>query len=103
MPRKPGENLREKKRKAREARYNNYGRPRQHKVYGSSRWQSVRRQYREEHPLCEACLRDGIITAATLVHHKIEIADGGDPFDPENLESLCQACHNRVHGEGRGV
>ena len=99
MPRKPGEKTREARRKAREQRYNHAGRPGRHKIYATKLWQSTSRQYREEHPLCESCLRAGIITAATLVHHKIEIADGGDLFDPENLESLCQACHNRVHGE----
>jgi 5-methylcytosine-specific restriction protein A len=103
LPRKPGEKTREARRKAREQRYNQAGRPRRHKIYWSSSWQAVRRQYREEHPLCEACLRDGVVKPADLVHHKVEISEGGDPFDVENLESLCTSCHNRVHGEGRGV
>lgn len=41
---------------------------------------------------CAICL-----TGSSLeVHHIIEVADGGDN-DPENLLTLCQACHALVH------
>ena len=99
MPRKPGEQFRQVKHKEAERRYNKAGRPGRHKVYATKLWRSTSRRYREEHPLCEACLRDGVVKPADLVHHKVDIVDGGDPFDPDNLESLCLACHNRVHSD----
>jgi len=33
---------------------------------------------------------------ATVVHHKKFVCDGGNN-DPENLESLCDACHGKRH------
>ena len=53
--------------------------------------------YRARHPLCEECERNGRVALAQVVDHIIEIADGGDPVDPSNLQSLCHACHNRKH------
>ena len=31
-------------------------------------------------------------------HHKIGVADGGAPYDPQNGTSLCFDCHQDVHG-----
>lgn len=59
-------------------------------VYGTRRWVMLRRSVLFERPLC-AC---GAI--ATDVHHKHDIADGGDPWDPANLEALCHPCHSRI-------
>lgn len=28
-------------------------------------------------------------------NHKVGIAEGGDPIDPDNLETLCRACHKQ--------
>ena len=68
------------------------------KFYGSSRWKRLRRHKLEITPLCEPCRRDGRVTPADTVHHKIEIRDGGAQLDMGNLESICRACHNRAHG-----
>ncbi len=33
--------------------------------------------------------------------HIIEIADGGDEFDMENVQTLCVSCHKAKTKEGR--
>ena len=68
------------------------------KFYNSSQWQRVRALKRKENPLCEQCEREGRITPAELVHHKKEVKEDWDSrFELENLESLCNACHERLH------
>ena len=52
-----------------------------------------------EEPLCRRCAQFGIVTEATVVDHIYEIKDGADPFDRENLCSLCVSCHNTKTAE----
>ena len=47
-------------------------------------------------------MRNNVITPMELVDHIIPIAEGGALYDLENLQSLCAACHNKKHAEGRG-
>ena len=96
MPRKPGEKY-IIERKRRTQREYNATRPGRHTFYSSSEWRRLREWYRARHPLCEECERNGRVALAQVVDHIIEIADGGDPVDPSNLQSLCHACHNRKH------
>lgn len=42
------------------------------------------------------CASRGEVVPAVDVHHLRDIADGGEPYDLENLESLCHADHSRV-------
>ena len=35
------------------------------------------------------------------VHHVISLADGGPPFDPDNLICLCAPCHWAAHAAER--
>lgn len=67
------------------------------KKYGRS-WRKVRRRYVKRHPLCEICLAIGKITPVEEVHHIVPISQGGTN-DEENLQSLCQSCHTKVHQE----
>lgn len=96
MPRRPGERYADSRRKTREQRYN-ASRPARHGFYSTPEWRRLRDWYRARHPLCEECQRQGRVTAAELVHHRVEISEGGAPLDPENLESLCWSCHSKVH------
>jgi 5-methylcytosine-specific restriction endonuclease McrA len=53
--------------------------------------------------LCERCLRNGIVRAGRIVHHKIHLdADNiGDPnvtLNWDNLELVCMDCHAAEHG-----
>lgn len=65
--------------------------------YGS-RWARIRNRYIHAHPLCEECAKAGRYVDATVVHHRLPLADGGT-HDETNLESLCTSCHERIHRE----
>ena len=71
--------------------------------YKSSAWQRARYAYGSSRDwICERCGRAGFI-----VHHRQHITpeNVGDPsvtLNPENLEVLCQTCHNQEHF-GKGV
>ncbi len=65
------------------------------------RWHKVSEMHLREFPLCAECERQGRVTAATLTHHIIPIAQGGDIYDWDNLESLCELCHDVKHKNDR--
>lgn len=70
--------------------------------YKSKRWQKLRKQKILLNPLCERCLKREIYVPAYFVHHKEYITeknyeDDNIFFNIENLESLCQECHNKEH------
>ena len=64
--------------------------------YHTTRWKKTRAAYIRRHPLCEICQRQSIITAATEVHHIIELADGGAALEYDNLMALCHSCHMEI-------
>lgn len=68
--------------------------------YHSLQWQRVREQALiRDNYLCQRCLSDKRLTPAEMVHHKIEVKqDWSKRLMMDNLESLCQACHNKMHG-----
>lgn len=61
-------------------------------IYNTTKWKLTRRRYLFEHPLCEC----GCGQIAEDVHHKVDIAKGGDPWDPANLEALTHSCHAKI-------
>ncbi|MEM8873656.1 MAG: HNH endonuclease signature motif containing protein [Planctomycetota bacterium] len=60
-------------------------------IYNSKQWQVVRAEVLEAEPICRECSRE----FATDVDHIKPLAAGGDPFDRDNLQPLCTACHRR--------
>ena len=77
-------------------RYNRYDRdPDSYKRYGRA-WERIRAAFLSAYPLCQICKREGRLTPATLVHHKVKITDGGTN-DWNNLQALCIECHGRLH------
>lgn len=50
-------------------------------------------------PLCAECDRHALVTPGEVVDHVKELKDGGNPWDVENLEVLCRACHAKKTGE----
>lgn len=69
--------------------------------YKSRQWLSMRLQIliRDNHE-CQDCKDDGGVSLADCVHHIIHLKD--NPLlalDPDNLRSLCNACHNVAHPE----
>ena len=50
-------------------------------------------------PLCAECDRHALVTPGEVVDHVKELKDGGDPWDPDNLQTLCKECHAKKTGE----
>jgi len=72
--------------------------PESRRFYPSTHWRKMRAVQLHARPLCERCLAEGRYTAATVVHHRLELADRPDlAFDPDNLESLCPHHHSKHH------
>lgn len=68
------------------------------RFYHSSAWLKARLAKLGRDPLCGRCLEQGRLEQATVVHHRVELrADRSLALDPGNLESLCAACHGRLH------
>ena len=49
-----------------------------------------------EHPICEMCLKEGRLTPVQEVHHILPVSKGGT-HARDNLMSLCQSCHTKIH------
>ena len=73
------------------------------KFYRSSAWRNVRGYvFIRDQMLCQDCLKQGIYTPAAEVHHIIELTpenihDEDITLNPDNLVSLCKACHHARH------
>lgn len=65
------------------------------KTYSRKRWKLTRSYYLFNHPLCE-CDDPTCFEIATDVHHRIDLADGGAPYDQANLQALAAACHSKL-------
>lgn len=46
--------------------------------------------------LCEMCLKEGRLTPVQEVHHILPVSKGGT-HARDNLMSLCQSCHTKIH------
>ncbi|HBJ20552.1 MAG TPA: HNH endonuclease [Bacteroides sp.] len=74
------------------------------KMISSMAWRKTRRRKLEQSPLCEACKQNGVIMAATEVHHVMPCESAKTVtemralmFDVDNLQSLCHDCHSLIH------
>lgn len=71
--------------------------------YHSTQWNNTRKAKLMEQPLCEICLAQGRMTKADMIHHyKYELREPGGwehRLSPDNLQSICYACHNGIHHE----
>lgn len=78
-------------------------------IYNSREWKELRiAKLRSTNGLCEECMKDGIVTAAHAVHHRHPIEESTSKaemrkwaFMWENLVSVCDACHAKIHKEER--
>ena len=69
-------------------------RPSRHVRGYTNAWYRLRAWHIARHPLCAHCEARGVVTPAQDVDHINPISNGGDNLDPDNLQSLCRACHN---------
>ena len=77
-------------------------------IYNSREWHELRVLKLQANPLCEMCQADGDVTAATCVHHRVPIETATTKEEMRRLaldcglsglQSLCYACHAKVHKE----
>lgn len=69
--------------------------------YNSPAWIALRTYHKRRFPLCQECERKGQTVPMKIVDHIKSIKQGGGRLDPDNLQSLCQECHNRKTGQDR--
>lgn len=84
------------------SQYNRTSRPFKH-LYNSSRWKVLRKQFLQEHPLCEECKRKGVIKPATIVDHVV--AHKGNEvlfWDQSNWQGLCKHHHDQKTAKDDG-
>lgn len=81
------------------------------KLINTMRWRRLRHSKLSDQPLCERCLKEGRVTAASEVHHKVPVESSPTMsgktslmYDYANLMSICHECHVKEHKEmGRAV
>lgn len=70
-----------------------YHRERSDDLYHTFRWTRLSRAFRQSHPLCAECARNGRLKAAEVVDHIVPFPVCRDFFDESNLQSLCSDCN----------
>ena len=70
----------------------------------STLWHNLRNSYIHNNPLCEECMKDGVVTPATQVHHIKPFMSGLSEderwqllTDINNLMAVCDLCHHKLH------
>ena len=63
--------------------------------YYTEKWLKLRKSMLRKHPLCRMCKERGLVRRANEVDHIKPVKEGGEPFDPDNLQCLCKSCHSR--------
>lgn len=73
-------------------------------LINTSRWRKVRAAVLKDHPCCEDCEGEGIVSLATEVHHVVPLESIKDygrmqrmAYDRDNLVPLCTRCHKARH------
>ena len=73
------------------------------KFYSSEAWHRCRASYlKKVGGLCEVCLKQGLVTPAEIVHHKVHLAPSNidNPavtLNFDNLQALCWQHHAEAH------
>ncbi len=70
-----------------------YQRKRSSDLYHTYRWTRLSRAFRQSHPLCAECARNGRLKEAEVVDHITPFPVCRDFFDESNLQSLCADCN----------
>ena len=71
------------------ARHNN-----EHRQLGTYRYKKLRKYvFERDRAICQLCNKRGMITPASECDHIQPVSQGGDEFDPDNMQALCRPCH----------
>lgn len=68
-------------------------------LYGRIRWVRKSRRQLRDHPLCNMCLQDGLVVAATVADHIKPHQGNAWEFWNGKLQSLCKYCHDNRKSE----
>lgn len=77
--------------------------------YNSTAWRECREAFlKSKGYLCERCTTPDNPVVADIVHHKVHLTPKNinDPYVTlawDNLEALCQNCHNKEHHKKKRV
>ena len=65
--------------------------------YNSTAWRNLRKWHIERNPVCQWCLEEGKVNYKDkiIIDHIVEIKDGGDRLNQDNLMTLCLPHHNQ--------
>lgn len=66
--------------------------------YNSTKWRKFSRLYKDKNPLCVKCKSKGIVSSAYVADHIKPIILGGEKFNLNNIQSLCNHHHNSKSG-----
>ena len=69
--------------------------------YKSNQWRKIRLIKLRINPLCEQCEAKGIVREGKEIDHIKRLKEGGEPFDLENLQTLCKSCHAKKRAKER--
>lgn len=69
--------------------------------YKSSAWRRKRRKIlARDNYECQVCKQEGRYNKGVVVHHIEHLEDRKDlALEDDNLLTVCEACHNRLHPE----
>lgn len=68
-------------------------RPRSMDEYHTARWTRESAAFRKDHPVCEECLRHGVIRRSEVVDHIVPAPVCEDFWDQSNWQALCRKCN----------
>lgn len=75
-------------------------------IYNTQRWRDLRAFKMLNNPLCEECEKADKVTPVDDVHHIVSFMSTDDlvyrtqlAFDYENLMSVCDECHQKLHNK----
>jgi 5-methylcytosine-specific restriction endonuclease McrA len=71
-------------------------------IYNSKAWKNLRLLRLADEPLCRLCKAIGIIKPGHHVDHIIPLTKGGEPYEWDNTQSLCQSHHTLKTLEDEG-
>ncbi len=64
-------------------------------LYNSTRWRKTSKAGLKAEPLCRKCAKEGRVKAGRLRDHIVPYNEGGDFWDTDNHQTLCDSCHNK--------
>lgn len=73
------------------------------KFYNATRWRKTSAAYRDANPTCEECKRNNRVGPAQVCDHikglDYLLRNNLDPYNWDELQSLCHPCHNSKSGK----